>query len=81
MTKGNKFGIGGFQDLTRERNREIASMGGKAAHASGNARKWTSEEARAAALKGHANRKARKEAAETEAYEESMNETIARMGR
>ena len=49
----------GFASMTPEKRREIASMGGKAAHASGNAHKWTPETAavagsiggRAAALK------------------------------
>jgi uncharacterized protein len=35
-----------------ERRRKIASMGGKAAHASGNAHKWNSETAREAGKKG-----------------------------
>lgn len=35
-----------------DRQREIASMGGKAAHASGHAHEFTSEEARAAGHKG-----------------------------
>jgi hypothetical protein len=38
--------------MSVERRREIASMGGKAAHASGNAHQWTSETARVAGKKG-----------------------------
>lgn len=35
-----------------EKQRKIASMGGKAAHAQGTAHQWTSEEAAAAGRKG-----------------------------
>lgn len=42
----------GFAAMSPERQREIASMGGKAAHASGNAHEFTSEEAREAGRKG-----------------------------
>jgi general stress protein YciG len=52
----------GFAGMDRERQREIASQGGRAAHRSGNAHQYTPEEARAAALKGHANAKARADA-------------------
>lgn len=44
----------GFQTLTPERRKEIASQGGRAAHASGNAHQYTPEEARAAGSKRHA---------------------------
>lgn len=39
----------GFQTLTPEQRRDIASQGGRAAHASGHAHQYTSHEARAAA--------------------------------
>lgn len=39
----------GFQILTPERRKEIATAGGRAAHASGNAHQYTPAEARAAA--------------------------------
>jgi general stress protein YciG len=42
----------GFAALTPEQRREIASMGGKAAHAQGRGHRFTSEEARAAGRKG-----------------------------
>lgn len=42
----------GFASISRERNRELAASGGKAAHAKGTAHKWTSEEARIAGRKG-----------------------------
>jgi general stress protein YciG len=38
--------------MDREKQREIASKGGKAAHLSGNAHEFTSEEAREAGRKG-----------------------------
>ncbi len=45
----------GFAGMDPERQRAIASAGGRAAHASGNAHEFTSEEARAAGRKSHAN--------------------------
>ena len=50
---------GGFATLDRERMAQIAGMGGKAAHAKGTAHRFTSEQARAAALKGAAVRRAK----------------------
>ena len=42
----------GFASMSPEKKREIASKGGKAAHALGTAHKWTHEEAQAAGRKG-----------------------------
>jgi hypothetical protein len=42
----------GFASMTPEKQREIASKGGRAAHAKGTAHEWTSEEARQAGRKG-----------------------------
>jgi general stress protein YciG len=42
----------GFAGMDSDKQREIASKGGKAAHQSGNAHKWTSDEAREAGRKG-----------------------------
>lgn len=42
----------GFAAMNPERQREIAREGGKAAHQSGNAHEFTSEEAREAGRKG-----------------------------
>ena len=42
----------GFAAMNPERQREIAREGGRAAHQSGNAHEFTSEEARAAGRKG-----------------------------
>ncbi len=41
----------GFAAMDEKRQREIASMGGKAAHRSGNAHEFTSREAREAGRK------------------------------
>lgn len=42
----------GFASMDRAKQREIASKGGKAAHAKGTAHEWTSEEAKLAGRKG-----------------------------
>jgi general stress protein YciG len=42
----------GFAAMDRERQREIARQGGRAAHQQGVAHRWTSEEAREAGRKG-----------------------------
>ena len=42
----------GFASMDRNKQREIASKGGRAAHSKGTAHEWTSEEAREAGRKG-----------------------------
>lgn len=42
----------GFAAITPERQREIASQGGKAAHQQGVAHQWNKEQARAAGRRG-----------------------------
>lgn len=42
----------GFASMSRERLAEIASKGGKSAHAKGTAHQWTSEQAKVAGRKG-----------------------------
>ena len=42
----------GFASMDRNKQREIASKGGKAAHQKGTAHEWTSEEALEAGRKG-----------------------------
>ena len=42
----------GFASMDRERQREIASKGGRAAHRKGTAHQWSAEEAREAGRKG-----------------------------
>ena len=56
-----KKSLRGFAAMDPQRQREIASLGGRAAHQSGHAHEFTSEEARAAGKKRHA----RAEAADT----------------
>lgn len=50
----------GFASMPENRQREIASKGGRAAHAKGTAHEFTSEEARAAGRKGGAARARRR---------------------
>lgn len=42
----------GFASMSAEKQREIASKGGRAAHAKGTAHEWSSDEARNAGRKG-----------------------------
>ena len=42
----------GFASMSREKQREIASKGGRAAHEKGTAHEWSQEEAQAAGRKG-----------------------------
>lgn len=42
----------GFASMDPERRKEVSSLGGKKAQASGKAHRWNSEEARAAGKKG-----------------------------
>ena len=44
----------GFASMDPDKQREIASKGGRAAHVQGTAHEWTSDEARAAGRKGGA---------------------------
>lgn len=57
QTKGNTSRRG-FASMDNQKQREIASKGGKAAHLSGNAHQFTPEEARKAGSKGGQVRKA-----------------------
>ncbi len=55
----------GFAAMTSEKQREIASKGGRAAHIKGTAHEWTPDEARSAGRKGaHATRSGRSQPAE-----------------
>jgi len=51
----------GFASMDRNKQRDIASKGGKAAHQKGTAHEWTSEEAREAGRKGGMARHRRKQ--------------------
>ena len=50
--KKNNTSKRGFASISKERQREIASMGGKAAHAAGKAHEFTPKEAAIAGRKG-----------------------------
>src|SRR5260221_11788045 len=52
MINGERKERRGFASMTPEKQREIASKGGKAAHQKGTAHEWTSDEARDAGRKG-----------------------------
>lgn len=49
---GSTRGQQGFASMTKEKQKEIASKGGKAAHAQGTAHEWDSEEAAVAGRRG-----------------------------
>jgi len=51
--RASRRGLRGFAAMDPARQREIASLGGRAAHQSGHAHEFTSEEARAAGKKRH----------------------------
>ena len=57
----------GFASMDRNKQREIASKGGKAAHAKGVAHEWTREEAREAGRKGGKALHDRRESSEPQA--------------
>ena len=54
----------GFASMTIEQRKAIASMGGRAAHLSGNAHEFDSNEARLAGMKGGKARQQQREEAE-----------------
>jgi general stress protein YciG len=51
---GGKYSKRGFASMDKDKQREIASKGGKAAHEKGSAHRFTSEEASLAGQKGGA---------------------------
>ena len=52
MNTGERKERRGFASMSPEKQREIASKGGRAAHQMGTAHEWTSDEARNAGRKG-----------------------------
>lgn len=68
----------GFASMDPARQREIASQGGKAAHAKGTAHEFTSEEARRAGSMSHGNRQSA--SATTQASNRSASKSGAREG-
>lgn len=61
-------GMRGFASMDPKRQREIASMGGKAAHKSGKAYEWNPEQAKAAGRKGGLKKQSN--------LEQTKNETV-----
>ncbi|ARO87269.1 general stress protein [Nitrosospira lacus] len=53
-SSGGKYSKRGFASMDKDKQREIASKGGKAAHEKGSAHRFTSEEASLAGQKGGA---------------------------
>ncbi len=66
VTDANKKGRQGFASMSEDKQKTIASKGGKAAHAQGTAHEWSSDEAREAGRKGGLARKT----SEGDVYEE-----------
>ena len=52
VTTGERKERRGFASMSAEKQREIASKGGRAAHEKGTAHEWTADEARSAGRKG-----------------------------
>lgn len=52
MSTGERKERRGFASMSPEKQREIASKGGRAAHEKGTAHEWTADEARSAGRKG-----------------------------
>jgi general stress protein YciG len=52
MNTGERKERRGFASMSSEKQREIASKGGRAAHEKGTAHEWTADEARSAGRKG-----------------------------
>ena len=79
-TGGSRKSNGGFASMDPQRQREIASEGGRAAHEKGTAHEFTSDEAREAGRKGgmarSAANRARKQAESSS--ERSSNESSNR---
>ena len=66
MTTSTKR-LQGFAVMDPQRQREIASLGGRTAHSEGRAHRWSSEEAREAGRRGGLARKAKHDARKKEA--------------
>jgi uncharacterized protein len=68
----------GFASMDRNKQRAIASKGGKAAHRKGTAHVWTTEEARAAGRKGGlASKGGRRAALESQQEDDAQRQSEA----
>ncbi len=70
----------GFASMDRNKQREIASKGGKAAHQKGTAHEWTSEEAREAGRKGGMASHRRKQQQKSDGSPEGAGESTGAFG-
>lgn len=84
MNNGERKERRGFASMSPEKQREIASKGGRAAHQKGTAHEWTSDEARNAGRKGgqisRGGRGRLVEPAATSVAEPTMSEETGRSG-
>ena len=82
--EGNKQSGGsggrGFASMDPERQREIASEGGKAAHEKGTAHEFTSEEARKAGSMSHGNRQSEQSSSATKGSTQGGNKQSGQGG-
>lgn len=77
---GKQTSLRGFASMDKNMQREIASQGGRAAHRSGNAHEFTSEEARAAGRLSHKNSANRSSSSENRGSESGGNRSGSDMG-
>jgi hypothetical protein len=66
----------GFAGMNRNKQREIASKGGKAAHAKGTAHEWSREQAREAGRKGGLAARRKKTPAVSSGMPKAENQTL-----
>ncbi len=66
----------GFAAMDPQKQRAISAEGGRAAHQSGNAHEFNSEEARAAGALSHAHRQRRAAESQVQAQSPSREETM-----
>jgi len=79
MANTSKRSGRGFASMDPERQREIASQGGRAAHASGNAHEFTSAEAQAAGARSHSARQLQQQSGQTRQAGDNRNQASKRM--
>lgn len=82
--QGNKQSSGtknrGFASMDPQRQREIASEGGKAAHLKGTAHEFTSEEARRAGSMSHGNRQSAQSAQSSQSAQSDQMRSDSKAG-
>ncbi len=83
QNQGNQSNAGrgrGFAGMDADQQRQIASAGGRAAHASGHAHEFTSEEAREAGRKGGEARSQRSRAGSVSSVDRDIDQAGASNG-